>query len=104
MPNGNTTRLRPDPIEQVAHTTDFAVRVFFVADIATVPYALVVLKLRRPILFDRYSLIVVRLLRRREEFTEADFAPFGAGLQPSAGAAPFLFAGRGPSPQPRARH
>jgi putative transposase len=31
-------------------------------------------KLRRPFLSDRYFFIVVRLLRRREKFTEPDFA------------------------------
>jgi hypothetical protein len=34
----------------------------------------VVSKLRRPFLFDRYFFIVVRLLRRREKFTQPDFA------------------------------
>jgi hypothetical protein len=42
--------------------------------IATVPYAIAESKLRRPFLFDRYFFIVVRLLRRREKFTEHDFA------------------------------
>jgi REP element-mobilizing transposase RayT len=31
-------------------------------------------KLRRPFLSDRYFFIAVRLLRRREQFTEPDFA------------------------------
>jgi hypothetical protein len=31
-------------------------------------------KLRRPFLSDRYFFIAVRLLRRREKFTEPDFA------------------------------
>ncbi|MGO8733096.1 MAG: REP-associated tyrosine transposase [Terriglobia bacterium] len=39
-----------------------------------VPYSIAVSKLRRPLLSDRYLFIVVRLLRRREKFTEADFA------------------------------
>jgi hypothetical protein len=55
-------------LKQVARTTDFVVRVFFVAEIATVPYAIAVSKLRRPFLSDRYFFIVVRLLRRREKF------------------------------------
>ena len=60
--------------KQVARTADFAVRVFSVAMIATVPYSIAVSKLRRPFLSDRYFFIVVRLLRRREKFTEPDFA------------------------------
>jgi hypothetical protein len=60
--------------EQVAGTADFAVRVFPVAIIATVPYSIAVSKLRRPFLSDRYFFTVVRLLRRREKFTEPDFA------------------------------
>jgi hypothetical protein len=51
---------------------DFAVRVFSVAIIATVPYSIAVSKLRRPFLSDFF--IVVRLLRQREKFTEPDFA------------------------------
>jgi hypothetical protein len=47
----------------VARTADFAVRVFCVAMIATVPYSIAVSKLRRPFLSDRYFFIVVRLLR-----------------------------------------
>jgi REP element-mobilizing transposase RayT len=39
-----------------------------------VPYSIAVSKLRRPFLSDRYFSIVVRLLRRREKFTEPDFA------------------------------
>ena len=38
------------------------------------PYFVAVSKLRRPFLFDRYFFIVVRLLKRREKFTEPDFA------------------------------
>ncbi len=60
--------------KQVARTADFAVRVFSVAIIASVPYSLAVSKLQRPFLSDRYFFIVVRLLRRREKFTEPDFA------------------------------
>jgi putative transposase len=37
-------------------------------------YSIAVSKLRRPFLSDRYFFIVVRLLRRREKFTEPDFA------------------------------
>ncbi len=60
------------PGASVARTADFAVRVFSVAIIATVPYSSAVSKLRRPFLSDFF--IAVRLLRRREEFTEPDFA------------------------------
>ena len=60
--------------KQVARTADFAVRVFSVAIIATGPYSIAVSKLRCPFLSDRYFFIVVRLLRRREKFTEPDFA------------------------------
>ena len=62
------------PPKQVARTAHFAVRVFSVAIIATVPYSSAVSKLRRPFLSDRYFFIVVRLLRRREKFTGPDFA------------------------------
>src|SRR5271157_702892 len=57
-----------------ARTADFAVRVFSVAMIATVPHSIAVSKLRRPFLSDRYFFIVVRLLKRREKFTQPDFA------------------------------
>src|SRR5271157_5936499 len=57
-----------------ARTADFAVRVFSVAIIATVPHSIAVSKLRRPFLSDRYFFVVVRLLRRREKFTEPEFA------------------------------
>jgi hypothetical protein len=59
----------------------FAVRVFSVAIIATVPYSVAVSKLRpvpsgtglqRPFLSDFF--MTVRLLRRRGKFTEPDFA------------------------------
>jgi hypothetical protein len=66
--------LRQRRAEQVARTADFAVRVFSVAIIAAAPYSIAVSKLRRPFLSDRYCFIVVRLLRRREKFTEPDFA------------------------------
>ena len=49
--------------KQVARTADFAVRVFSVAIIATVPYSIALSKLRRPLLTDRYFFIVVRLFR-----------------------------------------
>src|SRR5208337_5212201 len=49
-------------------------KVFSVAIIPTVPYAIAVSKLRRPFLSDRNFFIVVRLLRWREEFTDPDFA------------------------------
>jgi putative transposase len=42
--------------------------------IPTVPCSVAVSKLRRPFLSDRYFFIVVRLLKRREKFTEPDFA------------------------------
>jgi hypothetical protein len=58
--------------QQVARTADFAVRVFSVSIVATVPYSIAGSKLRRPFLSD--FLIAVRLLRRREKFTEPDFA------------------------------
>ena len=37
------------------------------------PYSSAVSNLRRPFLSDRYFFVVVRLLRRREKFTEPDF-------------------------------
>ena len=57
-----TAALRPIAFWRRA---DFAVRVFSVAIIGTVPYSIAVSKLRRPFLSDRYFFIVVRLLRRR---------------------------------------
>ena len=66
-----------------ARTADFAVRVFSVALIATVPCSIAASKLRpvpsgtglrRPFLSHRYFFIVVSLLSRREKFTEPDFA------------------------------
>jgi hypothetical protein len=60
--------------KQVARTADYAVRVFTIATIATVPYSIAVSKLRRPFLSDRYFFIVMCLLRRREEFTKPDFS------------------------------
>ena len=49
-------------------------KVFSVAIIATLPYSIAVSRLRRPFLSDRYFFIAARLLRRREKFTEPDFA------------------------------
>ena len=66
-----TAALRPIAFGRRA---DFAVRVFSVAIIATVPYSIAVSKVRRPFLSDRYFVIVVRLLRQREKFSEPDFA------------------------------
>ena len=60
--------------KHVARTAAFAVRVFSLATIATVPYSIAVSKLRRPFLSDRYFFISVRLLKRREKLTEPDFA------------------------------
>jgi hypothetical protein len=57
---------------QSKRTADFAVRVFSLAIIATVPYCIAVSKLRLPFLSAFF--IAVRPLRRREKFTEADFA------------------------------
>jgi len=64
----------PTVREQVARTAGFAVRVFSVAIIATPPYSIAASKLRRLFLSERYFFIVMRLLRRREKFTEPDFA------------------------------
>jgi REP element-mobilizing transposase RayT len=57
--------------------------------IATVPYSIAVSKLRRPFLSHRYSLIVVRLLRRREKFTEPDFARLARALNRARALRPF---------------
>ncbi len=73
----------------VARTADFAVRVFSVAIIATVPYSSAVSKVRRPFLSDRYFFIVVRLLRRREEFTEPDFALLARAFKRARALHPF---------------
>src|SRR5208337_628190 len=71
-PSGSSRKLILQ--KQVARTAGFAVRVFSVAIIASVPYSIAVWKLRRPFISDRYFFIAVRLLRRREKFTEPDFA------------------------------
>ena len=75
--------------EQVARTADFAVRVFSVAIIATVPYSIAVSKLRRPFLSDRYFFIVVRLLGRREKFNEPDFALLARAFNRARALLPF---------------
>jgi len=62
------------PLERVARTAAFAVRVFSLATITTVPYSLAASKLRRPFLSDLYFFITVRLLKRRDRLTEPDFA------------------------------
>jgi REP element-mobilizing transposase RayT len=79
------TRIR----KQVARTADFAVRVFTIAIIATAPYSIAVSKLRRPFLSDRYFFIVVRLLRRREKFTEPDFALWARAFNRARALHPF---------------
>ena len=66
-----TAALRPIAFRRRA---GFAVRVFSLATFVTVPYSIAVSKPRRPFLSDRYLFIAVRLLRRREQFTEPDFA------------------------------
>jgi hypothetical protein len=83
--------------EQLARTADFAVRVFSVAIVATVPYSIAVSKLRRPFLSDRYFFIVVRLLRRREKLTEPDFALLARAFNRARALHPFCL-----SPQPGA--
>jgi hypothetical protein len=60
--------------QQVAWTTDFAVRAFSAAIIAAVPYSIAFSKRPRPFLSDQCFLIAVRLLRRREKFTKPDSA------------------------------
>jgi hypothetical protein len=78
--------------QQVARTADFAVRVFSVAIIATVPSSIAVSKLRRPFLSDRYFFIAVRLLRRRDQFTETDFALLARALKRARALHPFYLA------------
>jgi len=58
--------------------------------IANVPYSIAVSKLRRPFLSDRYFSIVVRLLRRREKFTEPDFALLARAFNRARALHPFL--------------
>jgi REP element-mobilizing transposase RayT len=60
-----------------------------VAVIARVPYSIAVSKLRRPFLSDRYSLIVVRLLRRREKSTKPDFALLARAFNRARALRPF---------------
>jgi len=57
------------PLERVARTAAFAVRVFSLATIATVPYSIAVSKLRGPFLSGRYFFITARLLEWREGLT-----------------------------------
>ena len=57
--------------------------------IATVPHSIAVSKLRRPFLSDRYFFIVVRLLSRREKFTEPDFALLARAFNRARGLHPF---------------
>jgi REP element-mobilizing transposase RayT len=57
--------------------------------IATAPYSIAVSKLRRPFLSDRYFFIIVRLLRRREKFTEPDFALLARALNRARALHPF---------------
>jgi putative transposase len=59
-------------IEQVARTTGFVVRVFWLTIILAVSYSRAVSKLRRPFLSNRYFLIRVRLLKRRAKLIETD--------------------------------
>jgi len=47
--------------KQAARTADFAVRVFSVAIITTVPYSIAVSELRRPFLSHRYFFIAWRM-------------------------------------------
>jgi len=54
-----------------------------------VPYSIAVSKLRRPFLSDRYFFIVVRLLRRREKFTEPDFARLARAFNRARALHPF---------------
>jgi hypothetical protein len=76
--------------QQVARTAAFAVRVFSLAIIATVPYSILVSKLRRPFLADRYFFIAVRLLRRREQLTEPDFALLARAFNRARALHPFF--------------
>jgi len=67
----------------------------FLAITATLPYSIPVSKLRRPFLSDRYFFVVVRLLRRREKFTEPDFALLARAFNRARALHPFYL-----SPQP----
>jgi REP element-mobilizing transposase RayT len=55
--------------------------------IANVPYSVAVSKLRPPFLSDFF--IAVRLLRRREKFTEPDFAPLARAFNRARALHPF---------------
>ena len=63
--------------------------VFSVAVIPTVLYSIAVSKLRRPFVSDEYFFIVVRLLRRRENFTESDFALLARAFNRARALRPF---------------
>jgi hypothetical protein len=58
--------------KQVPRSAGFAVRIFSVAILATVPCSIAVSKLRRPFVSDFF--IAVRLPRRREKLAQPDFA------------------------------
>jgi hypothetical protein len=73
--------------EQEARTAVFAVRGFSAAIIASVPYSIAVSKLRRPFLSDFF--VAVRLLRRREKFTEPDFALLALAFHRARALRPF---------------
>jgi hypothetical protein len=75
------------PEEQVARTADFAVRVFSVAIIPSVPYPIAVSDLQRPFLSDFFT--VARLLRRREKFAERDFALLARAFSRACALHPF---------------
>jgi putative transposase len=68
--------------------------------IATAPYSIAVSKLRRPFLSDFF--IVVRLLRRREQFTEPDFALLAQALNRARELHPFHLTARVFLPDPAA--
>jgi len=68
--------------------------------IPTVPYSVAVSKLRRPFLSDRYFFIVVRLLKRREKFTEPDFALLARAFNRARALHPFSLTAWGFLPDP----
>jgi REP element-mobilizing transposase RayT len=72
-----------------ARTTAFAVRVFPVAILATALHSIAVSKLRRPFLSGQYFFIAVRPLKRREQFTEPDFALLARAFSRARAAHPF---------------
>ena len=75
--------------ERVARTAAFAVRVFFLATIATVPFYVAVSKFRRPFLSDRHFFSTVRLLKRPEKFTKPDFALLARAFNRARALRPF---------------